>query len=345
MRWIPLLLAPLLLGAAVPGTDVPGVPASPSYAIVDIGTLGGAESDAEGLNNRGQVVGSAATGTLNDRAEPLLHAYIWRNGVITDLDPGASVSSAALALNDRSQVVGVRDYHAVLWSPGRPFVGIEPVDEATAGCGGYQAVAINNSGQIVESGWVCGDPAVAVWWRGQARKSAMTMGQAYSINGHGQVAGVDIDNSGTGGPVSWQYDGTRLRLLRHLAPSGGQIRGWARAVNDRGVIAGELDFLPVLWSKGIAQPLGLLPGFDGGTASSVDAAGVVVGTCRRTVNGVDETRAFIWQAPHRLTDLNSLLPQGAGWELREAAAVNNRGQIAGTGLYHGVRRGFLMSPQ
>ena len=44
-------------------------------------------------------------------------------------------------------------------------------------------------------------------------------------------------------------------------------------------------------------------------------------------------------------ELQSLLDaSGAGWTLTSATAINNRGQIVGTGLHNGQPRGFLMTP-
>lgn len=82
--------------------------------IVDLGTLGGDFSAAEGVNNRGWVVGESETG-----AGP--HAFVWRKGQMTDLGTllGFGFSSAA-AVNDRGVIVGrsLSDTglgHAVIW--------------------------------------------------------------------------------------------------------------------------------------------------------------------------------------------------------------------------------------
>ena len=71
--------------------------------MVDLGTLGGINSDAHAVNDRGQVVGEsyAAGGAC-------LHAFSWtRAGGMVDLGtlPGGGRSHVD-AVNDRGQVVG-----------------------------------------------------------------------------------------------------------------------------------------------------------------------------------------------------------------------------------------------
>jgi probable HAF family extracellular repeat protein len=44
-------------------------------------------------------------------------------------------------------------------------------------------------------------------------------------------------------------------------------------------------------------------------------------------------------------DLNTQLDSSsAGWTLQEARAINDAGQIVGTGLYHGTAHAFLLQP-
>lgn len=44
-----------------------------------------------------------------------------------------------------------------------------------------------------------------------------------------------------------------------------------------------------------------------------------------------------------MTDLNSLLPPGSGWELTLASAINDSGQIVGVGTHNGAVRAFLLT--
>jgi uncharacterized protein (TIGR03437 family) len=74
---------------------------SPSgpISITDLGTLGGAYSYAYAVNGKGQVVGTNG------------HAFLWQNGVMSDLNLLATADSgwvleAASAVNDKGQIAG-----------------------------------------------------------------------------------------------------------------------------------------------------------------------------------------------------------------------------------------------
>jgi probable HAF family extracellular repeat protein len=73
-----------------------------------LGTLGGNVSGAAAINNLGHVVGlSKVTGNIRDpQGNAIVHAFLLKNGVMTDLGTLGGLSSAALDINDAGQVVG-----------------------------------------------------------------------------------------------------------------------------------------------------------------------------------------------------------------------------------------------
>src|SRR5437667_11633950 len=74
-------------------------------------------------------------------------------------------------------------------------------------------------------------------------------------------------------------------------------------------------------------------------AIDINAAGQVVGRSETS----DGTHAFLY-AGWTLYDLNDLLLAGGSWELLEARAINDRGQIAGIGRIGTQRHLFLLTP-
>ena len=63
-------------------------------STTDLGTLGGVQSSALGINNSGQVVGWAATATQD------IHAFLYRNGSMIDLGTLGGDESIAWGIND-----------------------------------------------------------------------------------------------------------------------------------------------------------------------------------------------------------------------------------------------------
>src|SRR5260370_14860018 len=119
-----------------------GTSAVADVAIVALGTLGGAVSQAKAVNRWGHVVG-----TSRDR-QGRSRGFVWtpERGIV-DLEPCAGVSSSANDVNDLGDVVGggdtgFRAFHAYLLSDGTA------VDLGTLGGEESEALALNGLGQI-----------------------------------------------------------------------------------------------------------------------------------------------------------------------------------------------------
>jgi len=81
--------------------------------VIDLGTLGGTQSEAEAINNRRQIVGTSET--ASDSEAPVWHAFLWHDGRMVDLGSGYPV-----AINDRGQIIGNSGPyggHARVWLP------------------------------------------------------------------------------------------------------------------------------------------------------------------------------------------------------------------------------------
>jgi probable HAF family extracellular repeat protein len=111
-------------------------------------------------------------------------------------------------------------------------------------------------------------------------------------------------------------------------------------------VVGEADFPgdqvhdAFLWKHGVMTDLGNL----GQTsfAFAINSGGQVVG--HSLIN--DGTfRAFLWENRGPMIDLNNLISPGSGLTLTEAIYINNRGEIAGTGLLlNGDVHAYLLVP-
>src|SRR5881394_690332 len=84
------------------------------YSITDLGTLGGANSYAGGINNSGQVVGNSDTGSFFGSTLPIEHAFLF-DGTMHDISVGATEQSYGNAINRMEHVAGVMDTVAFMY--------------------------------------------------------------------------------------------------------------------------------------------------------------------------------------------------------------------------------------
>jgi probable HAF family extracellular repeat protein len=228
---------------------------------------GGIDSYAAGLNNKGQVVGWAENGfrdpTCNNVAPNRqflqFEAVIWgpRLNQMTHLPPlSPDPDSAATAINDRGQVVGISGLcsnavggasaeHALLWEDGIP------TDLGNIGGHAWNTpFAINNQGQVVGFGNISGDenaaenPAAFLWTKTNKMQEIPPYGTdtnnaAFDINEKGQVVGNSFNlNTGTSRATLWQ-DNTLNDLNTLVIQPTSLYLTLAQGINDAGEITGS----------------------------------------------------------------------------------------------------------
>ena len=79
-----------------------------SGELQDLGTLGGPDAEALGLNERGQVAGGAYVNSTPNPATgiPTVDPFLWEKGKMTDLGSLGGTFGFSTALNNRGQVIG-----------------------------------------------------------------------------------------------------------------------------------------------------------------------------------------------------------------------------------------------
>jgi len=301
--------------------------------------LGGPNSQANDLNDRGQLVGATQTSDANSEdfcgfnayglpaAAKACRPFVWRNGAITEL-PNTLGGANAVAnhINNRGEVAGLAETS-------------QPQEK---GC---------PVGRFAPVIWRSGSMQALPTWSGDPD------GMVNGINDNGQAVGA----TGSCAPfnpntqlylleshaVLWDADGS-VHLIPGFGGDGGFGGNHACEVNNVGQVVGHSDvtgdatFHGFIWSQETGT-VALLP-FAGDFASlaiGINDSGQVVG------GSLDEQfnlRAMVWQNGVGV-DLNSLVQAHAPLYLQLAFAINASGEIAGFGQTpDGAVHGFLATP-
>jgi probable HAF family extracellular repeat protein len=220
---------------------------------------GGYSSYATGINNRGEIVGWAENGVHDpscDTTTQILQfrAVIWQpNGEMQELPPlPGDSTSAATAINDRGQAVGISGdcgvavgsvsaRHAVLWENGVPR------DLGNIGGDSWNTpTAINNHGVIVGFGNLTPGTArnfeAFIWTSSGGMKSLGKISgdlrsEALGINEKGQVVGLS-----RGGPFLFRavlWENGQLVDMNDLTIPGSPFLLLAGDIDQQGHIVGE----------------------------------------------------------------------------------------------------------
>jgi probable HAF family extracellular repeat protein len=279
---------------------------TPGTVIQDLGTLpGGSFSQAQGINDSGQVVGWSFLGGTSTT-----HAFLYTPGtVMQDLGTLGGGYSNGLDINNLGQVTGyswtggVTTYeHAFIYSSGTGMVDLNPL------LGGYgsRGQGINNSGEVL------GNYSI--------------IGTAGSTDTH-----PFLYTPGTGMQVLGTLGGSPC--FGQAINDSGQVAGWSFLSDNTTAHA-------FLYSGGKMTDLGTLPGGTYSHAQGINNLGQVVGDSD-TAGGA--SHAFLY-SNGKMIDLNTLIDPSSGWELEYCAGINDLGQITGNGSINGQYHAFLMTP-
>jgi probable HAF family extracellular repeat protein len=298
----------------------------------NLGTLGGANAQAEGLNNLGWVVGRSGDGSSDD------HAFLWiagaTNGVAGNpqmVDLGvAGYDSDAGDINNNGVIAG--------WAYNPNTQNNEPFSYTNGVMtdlqGALNKAAQNSSGNVSLEG----------------------DSYSHAINDTGHIVGFAQDNNSYTGYQAFFWtnspaktNGTAL-FLGDVA--GGYNGSEALGININDQITGDAEttstdthaFRYVVSSNAMID-LGVLGNGDYSSGNCINNSNIIVGLSNLGQAGV-VYHAFI-AVSNTLTDLNTLLDSsGTNWTLTEADYINDAGKIVGTGTVtnDGLQHAFLLTP-
>lgn len=130
----------------------------------------------------------------------------------------------------------------------------------------------------------------------------------------------------------------------------------SNAINNQNIIVGRGVFDPLVdpnahaylynYDTELVKDLGTLNSGLSSDARDINEQNQVVGTSLTwayisSLSDPDKYHAFIWE-DDLMVDLNALIPQDSGWTLNIAYAINNNGDIVGTGWFDGQQHGFIL---
>ena len=248
--------------------------------MTDLGTLGGADSQAFAVNASDQIAGDSQ---LNSG---LHHPFAYSGTTMTDLTPSASYAGYANGINTAGAEVGTllsgnggTTANAFLYSGGT----VSSI--GTLGGAHSSAFGINDSGQIAGGADTTHGVYHAFVATGGILTDLGTLGGtssiAYAINSAGELAGAA--QAASGDYHAFLYSGGAMHDLGTL---GGNA-SYAYALNNLGMVAGQSQTAAggsdaMIYFNGAMQDINnLIPigsGWTIGDAHGINLSGQIVGT-------------------------------------------------------------------
>jgi len=270
---------------------------------VDLGTLGGATSTANGINDARQIVGGS------DNGAGQFHAYVYAGGGMSDLGTLGGNRSEAFAINNDGVIVGNAhngDPATRAFEQAFSYAGGTMHDLGTLPGGlGSNAYAINRSGLIGGSSYegpftIPEYPFRAVLFSGG---SVNTIGAPEA--GNSAIYGLNDAGLAVGGIPSPEFAHASHAFLY-----------------DHGTL---IDL-------GVLDPAAI----DDSLALDINNRGQIVGRSAVLVDPEHYGYHGFLSTGAGLVDLNTLIDPTSGWVITDASGINDSAQIAATACYGGV---------
>lgn len=321
-----------------------------AYELIDLG----ANVEPKAINNIGVVVGSSNTDQYPATA------FQWTSAYGFELISGTSAN----AINDNGQIAGNTITGAFIqddnnyrdWSDYAAF-GINQMGSVAGykvGINQYQPRSLPYNPAIFDGNkWSVFDIA-GIYPRGRRDGVYADRFILNSINADGFSVGYKYRYGLTGSAAILIDPNATINDLTDITylptPAGGN----AADINNNNMIVGTTGSssktVPVTYSQAYIydynmSSLSILPVLEGGLRSNaydINEYNQVVGSSETLVGTTRVNHAFLWKQADGVTiDLNNW--QADGWILTSATAINDNGDIVGTGYLNGEAHGFLLT--
>ena len=346
---------------------------APQYTVTNIGVLaspGLVVSQATGLNNSGTVIGFSATepfpmfaGEVNS-----LHAargWMYSNGALTDLDAADTTDQLMdpIAINDSSLVMVLKGPET---ASSAYFLQNGQYSRPSTFPGASLPVGLNDAGEVSGTLFIESQPGAFTWGSNTLLKlpagNGVQNSLGFGVSSTGVVAGGLAGGASDIFAATWA-PGAAPSFVSNAGSNLGE--SLALSINSSGTAAGLLfnggmQTEAAIFTSDAVTGIGVYPGAMASVATSINESGVVVGFS--VLDGIDSSKFFsTYFDPAALVpplqsgrafvyiggvmyDLTALV-NDARWVFAYAAAINDSGQIAGTGFFNGVQTAFLLTPQ
>jgi probable HAF family extracellular repeat protein len=220
------------------GTQTRGFIWEKATGMRDIGTLGGPDTIASFINERGQISGDSYTNAM------AVDPFIWDHNKMTDIGSLGGVSGSAWGLNASGDVSGMSDlagdhaFHPFLWQHGTL------IDLGTLGGDLGNGAWLNNAAQVAGWAYTKGNNAFHAfrWTKGVMTDLGTLPGDqcsnANGINARGDIVGAS-SSCGYGASAYLWRNGTMIDLNQYVPPSSALHLSESLYINDNGAIAGH----------------------------------------------------------------------------------------------------------
>ena len=250
-----------------------------NYTIIELGTLGGPDSLATDLNNKGQIIGSSS---ISEGLQPT--AFLWEEGTMVPLTVTAGLTTTANEINDAGLIAGTAITEAgavtkqwpVLWAADT-YTKLATISDTQG-----TAQAVNNLGLIAGNSITESNNHLLIWQDEILSKTVPIsggVGWVSGLNASGQIAGYIDEVQGNKTAFLWVTG-----VFTDVGTLGG-INSMALDLNDLGQIVGnstisdDLTSHAFLWEDGLISDLSASSNVFTGTsrANGINNGGIIVG--------------------------------------------------------------------